>query len=74
MKFFLSSQKLGITHWSYTQASYIDAAWVFRYLVLTQEQRRLIPGNSQMTAGVLSGEAVQKHYADTIYKLGIHKN
>ena len=67
------AKKLKIHHWSPTQASLIDAAWIFRYLVLTQEQRRLLPSNSQMKAGVAAGEAIQNFYADKIYRIGPNK-
>lgn len=67
------AKKLSITHWSPTQASLIDAAWVFRYLVLDQMQRRQLPANSAMKAGVAAGEAVQNFYSDTIYKIGPNK-
>jgi len=65
--------KLKINHWSPTQGSMIDAAWIFRYLVLDQVQRRQLPANAQMKAGVFSGDAVQNYFADEIYKIGPSK-
>ncbi len=66
----LFAQKLNINHYSPTQFSIPDAAWLFNYVYLTQEQRRtLLKSNSAMEAGKRVGEALQKTYADTIYKI-----
>jgi len=66
----LFAQKLNINHYSPTQFSIPDAAWLFNYVYLTQEQRRtLLKSNSAMEAGKRVGEALQKHHADTIYKI-----
>ena len=62
--------KLGITHHSPTQATLPDGAWLFKYLFLTQEQRRALPSNSQMKAGVAVNNVLQNHLADTIWKFG----
>jgi len=66
----LFAQKLSINHFSPTQFSYPDASWLFRYLVLNQEQRRkyLLP-NSAMKAGIAVGNVLQNCLADTIWKL-----
>ena len=37
---------------------------------LTQEQRRALPSNSQMKAGVAVNNVLQNHLADTIWKFG----
>ena len=62
--------KLGINHFSATQFSIPDAAWLFKYVYLTQEQRRaLLNSNSAMEAGKRVGDALQRVYAETIYKI-----
>jgi len=66
----LFAQKLKISHFSPTQFSLPDSAWLFRYVVLTQEQRRLLlNSNSAMEAGKRVGDALQRNLSDTIYKL-----
>ena len=66
----LFAQKLSISHFSPTQFTLPDSAWLFRYVVLTQEQRRqLLNSNSAMEAGKRVGDALQRHLADIIYKL-----
>jgi len=66
----LFAQKLKISHFSPTQFSLPDSAWLFKYVVLTQEQRRqLLNSNSAMEAGKRVGDALQRHLADIIYKL-----
>ena len=66
----LFAEKLKISHFSPTQFALPDSAWLFKYVVLTQEQRRmLLKSNSAMEAGKRVGEALQRHLADVIYKL-----
>ncbi len=65
----LFATKLKINHHSPTQASLPDGAWLFKYLVLTQEQRRMLPANANMKAGVAVNEILQEFYADKIWKL-----
>jgi len=66
----LFAQKLKINHFSPTQFSLPDAAWLFKYVVLTQEQRRnLLNSNSAMEAGKIVGNVLLRHYADTVYKI-----
>ena len=66
----LFAEKLKISHFSPTQFALPDSAWLFRYVVLTQEQRRtLLKSNSAMEAGKRVGDALQRNLADTIYKL-----
>ena len=58
--------KLNINHFSATQFSIPDAAWLFKYVYLTQEQRRsLLESNSAMEAGKRVGDALQRSYAET---------
>tara|TARA_E500000318_G_scaffold68229_1_gene63000 strand:+ start:837 stop:1883 length:1047 start_codon:yes stop_codon:yes gene_type:complete len=62
--------KLKINHHSPTQFAICDAAWIYKYLVLDQKQRReLLLANSQMKAGVCVNEILQHFYAKTIWKL-----
>lgn len=61
--------KLGINHWSPSQGNKRDGAWLYEYIVLTQQQRRLLPGNSAMKGGVCVGEILQKYYADIIWRI-----
>lgn len=63
---------LQITHHSPTQFSLPTGAWIAKYLVLTQAERRALPANSQMKAGVFVNNALQEFYADTIWKFGPH--
>lgn len=61
--------KLGINHWSPTQGNKPDGSWLYEYGVLTQEQRRSLPGNSAMKGGIHVGEILQKYYADIIWRI-----
>ena len=64
------AQKLKINHYSATQFSIPDSSWLFKYVYLTQEQRRaLFESNSAMEAGKRVGDALQRTYAETIWKL-----
>ena len=64
------AEKLNINHTSPTQFALPDAAWLFKYVIMDQKMRReLLDSNSAMEAGKRVGEALQRHYADTIYKL-----
>tara|TARA_B100000029_G_scaffold231530_1_gene228941 strand:+ start:4437 stop:5516 length:1080 start_codon:yes stop_codon:yes gene_type:complete len=66
----LFAQKLSISHFSPTQFALPDSAWLFKYIYLTQEQRRLLlKSNSAMEAGKRVGDALQRHLAEKIYKL-----
>ena len=66
----LFAKKLNINHFSPTQFAIPDGNWLFKYLVLTQEERRALPSNSQMKAGVAVNNVLQNHLADTIWKFG----
>jgi len=66
----LFAQKLNINHFSPTQFSIPDAAWLFKYVWMDQKMRReLLPSNAAMEAGKIVGEVLSRIYADTIYKL-----
>ena len=66
----LFATKLNINHFSPTQGTIPDGAWIYKYLVLTQEQRRTLPSSSAMKAGVAVNNILQKNLADTIWKFG----
>jgi hypothetical protein len=66
----LFATKLLINHYSPTQQSICDAAWLYKYLILSQEERRLLPANAQMKAGVFLNNVLQSYYASTIWKFG----
>jgi len=64
------AQKLNINHYSATQFAIPDAAWLFKYVALTQEQRRaLFESNSAMEAGKRVGDALQRSRSNVIWKL-----
>ena len=54
----------GLNHHSPSQLNKIDGAWSYEYLYLPQEQRRKLPGNSKMFAGVQMGSAGQMTIGD----------
>ena len=56
-----SFHTLGLTHHSPTQASLPDGVHFFKYAVLTQEQRRSLPSNPHMKAGVCTNNVLQNH-------------
>ncbi len=60
---------LKFNHWSPTSLMIGDGSFIFKYLFLTQAQRRLLPANSQMKSGVACGDAVQDVLADVKWKL-----
>jgi len=64
---------LKFNHWSPTSLNLGDGPFIFKYLVLSQELRRLLPKNSQMMAGVCVGNSVQLHLADTLWKFNSAK-
>ena len=66
----LFATKLSINHYSPTQQSICDSAWLYKYIILTQEERRLLPANAQMKAGVFCNNVLQYYYANTIWKFG----
>ena len=64
---------LNLTHHSPTQASLPDGAHFFKYGVLSQAERRMLPSNSQMKAGVLVNNVLQNYFADKIWRFGPSK-
>jgi hypothetical protein len=45
-----------LNHWSPSQLNSMDCMWGYKYLYLTQEQRRKLPINSKMFTGVCLGD------------------
>ena len=75
------NELLKINHHSPSAAQLPLGFYVFSRLFCSQEERRLFDGNANMAAGVAVGDAVQWHYADTIWsfnpnqkKLAPHKH
>ena len=63
------AKKLGIDHFSPTQFTLADGAWLFKYVVLDQKMRReLLESNSAMEGGKRVGETLANTVADVIYK------
>ena len=60
---------LKFNHWSPTSLMIGDGSFIFKYLFLTQAQRRMLPANAQMKSGVACGDAVQDVLADVKWKL-----
>ena len=63
--------RLGINHHSPTQASMADGIYLFRYIICSQEERRLFEGNANMAAGVAVNDALQWHYSNDIWKFNL---
>lgn len=59
---------LKINHHSPSAAQLPLGFYVFSRLFCSQEERRMFDGNANMAAGVAVGDAIQYHYADTIWK------
>jgi len=64
---------LKFNHWSPTSLSLGDGPFIFRYLVLTQDERRLLPSNAQMKAGIATNNAVQLALATELWKFNSAK-
>jgi len=60
--------KWSVNHHSCTQLAMATDQWVYKYIMLTQEERRLLDGNANMAAGVAVNDAIQYMYANTIYR------
>ena len=57
-----------LNHHSPSQINNADDMWGYKYLYLSQEERRNLPGNSNMFSGVIVGELAQKKYGNFIWK------
>ena len=56
-----------LNHHSPSQINAADDMWGYKYLYLTQEERRKLPGNSKMKSGVIVGELGQKKNMETLF-------
>ena len=70
----LFAKKLFINHFSPSQFTKPDAAWLIEYVWMDQQTRRrvLIP-NAAMSGGIAVGNVLQNCLADTIWKLNSSK-
>lgn len=57
-----------LNHHSPSQINAADDMWGYKYLYLSQEERRKLPGNSKMKSGVIVGELGQKKYGNFIWE------
>tara|TARA_R100000458_G_scaffold56564_1_gene61629 strand:- start:416 stop:1390 length:975 start_codon:yes stop_codon:yes gene_type:complete len=57
-----------LNHHSPSQANTEDDQWAYKYLHLTQEERRLLPINSNMKCGNWIGELAQKKFGSYIWQ------
>ena len=57
-----------LNHHSPSQINAADDMWGYKYLYLTQEERRKLPGNSKMKSGNVIGSLGQKKYGNFIWE------
>jgi len=57
-----------LNHHSPSQINEADDMWGYKYLYLTQEERRKLPGNSKMKSGNVIGGLGQKKYGNYIWE------
>ena len=57
-----------LNHHSPSQCNTEDDQWGYKYLYLTQEERRLLPVNSNMKCGNWIGELGQKQFGDFVWR------
>ena len=57
-----------LNHHSPSQCNTEDDQWGYKYLYLTQEERRLLPVNSNMKCGNWIGELGQKQFGDFLWQ------
>jgi len=48
-----------LNHWSPTQLNSMTCLWAYKYLYLSQEERRELPGNAKMFTGTCLGEMLK---------------
>ena len=60
-------------HWSPSQLNSADDMWSYKYLYLTQEQRRALPINSKMFSGVCLGDLAQLVFGNFLWQHQIGK-
>ena len=61
-----------LNHWSPTQLSSMICLWAYKYLYLSQEERRDLPGNAKMFTGAALGDMLKLTFGnyDWIYIKG----
>ena len=65
----------GINHHSPSQINSNDDIWSYKYLYLSQEERRELPINSKMFSGVCLGDMAQLQFGNYVcIKIIIKKN
>ena len=57
-----------LNHWSPSQLNSMDCLWSYKYLYLSQEERRKLPINSKMFAGVCLGDLAQLVFGDYLWQ------
>ena len=57
-----------LNHHSPSQLNSMDCMWGYKYLYLTQEERRKLPKNSKMHSGVCIGEMGQYVVGDYLWE------
>jgi len=62
-----------LNHWSPSQLNSMDCMWGYKYLYLTQEQRRQLPINSKMFTGVCLGDMAQLIFGNYLWQHKIGK-
>ena len=62
-----------LNHWSPSQLNSMDCLWSYKYLFLSQEERRKLPINSKMFAGNRVGDMLQLLFGNFLWKTEIGK-
>mgnify|MGYP003135095251 FL=1 len=57
-----------LNHWSPTQLNTMICLWGYKYLYLSQEERRNLPGNAKMFTGTALGEMLILTFGNYIWK------
>lgn len=58
------AEVLKVNHWSPTQLNSMICLWAYKYLYLTQQERRELPGSAKMFAGTALGEMLKLTFGD----------
>ena len=62
-----------LNHWSPSQLNSMDCMWGYKYLYLTQEQRRKLPINSKMFTGVCLGDMAILKFGKYLWETKVGK-
>ena len=57
-----------LNHWSPTQLNSMICLWAYKYLYLSQEERRNLPGNAKMFTGTCLGEMLKLTFGNFEWK------